>query len=209
MLEEGGPTSHVSIVARALGIPTVGEIENATGLVETGDAIIVDGSTGHIHMRPPQDIQASYGERVKLRARRQAQYRALRDRPCITKDGQKIALMINAGLTIDLPHIEDTGAAGIGLFRTELQFMVADTLPRTGEQLALYRAVLDAAGKKPVTFPHARYRRRQGAAVHAQRRRGKSGAGVARDQVGSRSTWLAAQPGTRIATRSRRTRVLS
>ena len=125
VLEEGGPTSHVSIVARALGIPTVGEIENATGLVEPGDAIIVDGSTGHVHMRPPQDIQASYGERVKLRARRQAQYRALRDRPCVTKDGQKIALMINAGLTIDLPHIEDTGAAGIGLFRTELQFMVA------------------------------------------------------------------------------------
>ncbi|HZP70334.1 MAG TPA: phosphoenolpyruvate--protein phosphotransferase [Pseudolabrys sp.] len=152
VLEEGGPTSHVSIVARALGIPTVGEIENATGLVESGDAIIVDGSTGHIHMRPPQDVQASYGERVKLRARRQAQYRALRDRPCITKDGQKIALMINAGLAIDLPHIEDTGAAGIGLFRTELQFMVAATLPRTGEQLSLYRSVLEAAGKKPVTF---------------------------------------------------------
>jgi phosphotransferase system enzyme I (PtsP) len=103
-------------------------------------------------MRPPQDIQASYGERVKLRARRQAQYRALRDRPCITKDGEKISLMINAGLAIDLPHIEDTGAMGIGLFRTELQFMVATTLPRTGEQLALYRSVLDAAGKKPVTF---------------------------------------------------------
>src|SRR5512141_1334000 len=152
VLEEGGPTSHVSIVARALGIPTVGEIENATGLVEPGDPIIVDGSTGHVHMRPPQDIQASYGERVKLRARRQAQYRALRDRACITKDGQKISLMINAGLTIDLPHLDDTGAAGIGLFRTELQFMVADTLPRTGDQLSLYRSVLEAAGKKPVTF---------------------------------------------------------
>src|SRR5476651_2508516 len=152
VLEEGGPTSHVSIVARALGIPTVGEIENATGLVEPGDAIIVDGSTGHVHLRPPQDIEPAYGERVKLRARRQAQYRALRDRPCVTKDGETIALMINAGLTIDLPHIEETGAAGIGLFRTELQFMVADTLPRTGEQLTLYRSVVDAAGKKPVTF---------------------------------------------------------
>jgi phosphotransferase system enzyme I (PtsP) len=152
ILEEGGPTSHVSIVARALGIPTVGEIANATGLVEPGDAVIVDGTTGHIHMRPPQDIEAAYGERVKLRARRQAQYRALRDRPCITKDGHKIALMINAGLTIDLPHLDETGAAGIGLFRTELQFMVADTLPRTGEQLALYRTVLDAADKRPVTF---------------------------------------------------------
>ncbi len=152
ILEEGGPTSHVSIVARALGIPAVGEIENATGLVEPGDAIIVDGATGQVHMRPRQDIQAAYGERVKLRARRQAQYRALRDRPCITKDGEKITLMINAGLMIDMPHLEETGAAGIGLFRTELQFMVADTLPRVGEQLALYRSVLDAAAKKPVTF---------------------------------------------------------
>ena len=152
ILEEGGPTSHVSIVARALGIPAVGEISNATGLAEPGDAVIVDGSTGNVHMRPPQDIEAAYGERVKLRARRQAQYRALRDQPCVTKDGQKIALMINAGLTIDLPHLDDTGAAGIGLFRTELQFMVADTMPRTGEQLALYRTVLDAADKRPVTF---------------------------------------------------------
>jgi phosphotransferase system enzyme I (PtsP) len=152
VLEEGGPTSHVSIVARALGIPTVGEIENATGLVETGDAIIVDGTTGEVHMRPPPDIEAAYGERVKLRARRQAQYRALRDRPCITRDGHEIALLINAGLAIDLPHIEETGAGGIGLFRTELQFLVANAMPRTNEQLALYRTVLDAAGKRPVTF---------------------------------------------------------
>jgi len=152
VLEEGGPTSHVSIVARALGIPTVGEIANATGLVEPGDAIIVDATTGEVHMRPPADIESAYGERVKLRARRQAQYHALRDRPCVTKDGNKVALMINAGLTIDLPHLDETGAAGIGLFRTELQFMVADTLPRTNEQLGLYRTVLDAAGKRPVTF---------------------------------------------------------
>jgi phosphotransferase system enzyme I (PtsP) len=60
--------------------------------------------------------------------------------------------MLNAGLAVDLPHVEETGAAGIGLFRTELQFMVAATLPRTAEQFALYRAVLDAAGGKPVTF---------------------------------------------------------
>ena len=152
VLEEGGPTSHVSIVARALGIPTVGEIANATGLVEPGDAVIVDGTTGDVHMRPPSDIETAYAERVKLRARRQAQYRALRDKPCVTKDGHKFALMINAGLTIDLPHLDETGAAGIGLFRTELQFMVADTLPRTNEQLGLYRTVLDAAGKRPVTF---------------------------------------------------------
>jgi phosphotransferase system enzyme I (PtsP) len=152
VLEEGGPTSHVTIVARALGIAAVGEVENITGLVDPGDAVIVDGSTGDVHVRPASDIETAYGERVKLRARRQAQYRALRDKPCVTKDGQPINLMINAGLMVDLPHIAETGAAGIGLFRTELQFMIASTMPRIGEQLALYRAVLDAAGDKPVTF---------------------------------------------------------
>src|SRR5690349_6668167 len=152
VLEEGGPTSHIAIVARALGIPAVGEISNATGLVEPGDAVIVDGTMGHVHLRPRPDIENSYVERVKLRARRQAQYHALRDRPCVTRDGHKIALMINAGLVVDLPHIEETGAAGIGLFRTELQFMVAATLPRTAEQFSLYRAALDAAGERPVTF---------------------------------------------------------
>ncbi|MEI7803698.1 MAG: phosphoenolpyruvate--protein phosphotransferase [Hyphomicrobiales bacterium] len=152
ILEEGGPTSHVAIVARALGIPAIGEIENATGLVEPGDAVIVDGATGDMHARPPVDIENAYGERVKLRARRQAQYRALRDKPCVTKDKQTVSLMLNAGLLIDMPHIEETGAAGIGLFRTELQFMVAPAFPRTSEQLSLYRAVLDAAGERPVTF---------------------------------------------------------
>ena len=152
VIEEGGPTSHVAIVARALGIAAVGQIENVTGIVDAGDPIIVDGTTGEIYLRPPVDVENAFAERVRLRARRQAQYQALRSRPCVTKDGQPVALMINAGLLIDLPHIEETGAAGIGLFRTELQFMVAPSMPRIAEQLALYRAVLDAAGKKPVTF---------------------------------------------------------
>jgi len=152
VLEEGGHNSHVAIVARALGIPAVSGIENATGVVDTGDAIIVDGVAGDIHVRPPPDMEAAYVERVRLRARRQQQYHALRERPCVTKSGENITLMINAGLAVDLPHIEETGAAGIGLFRTELQFMVAATFPRTSDQYALYRAVLDAAGNKPVTF---------------------------------------------------------
>jgi phosphotransferase system, enzyme I, PtsP len=76
----------------------------------------------------------------------------LRDLPCVTKDGQQISLLINVGLSVDLPHIDDTGAAGIGLFRTELQFMVAPNFPRASEQYALYRTVLDAAGERPVTF---------------------------------------------------------
>jgi phosphotransferase system enzyme I (PtsP) len=152
VLEEGGPHSHVAIVARALGIAAVGDIDNATGIADPGDAIIVDGAAGDVQLRPLPDMEAAYAERVRLRARRQQQYQALRDLPCVTKDGQQIALLINAGLTVDLPHIADTGAAGIGLFRTELQFMVAPNFPRATEQFALYRAVLDAAGERPVTF---------------------------------------------------------
>jgi phosphotransferase system enzyme I (PtsP) len=152
VLEEGGPQSHVAIVARALGIAAVGEIDNATGIADPGDAIIVDGTAGDVHLRPLPDMEAAYAERVRLRARRQQQYQALRDQPCVTRDGEEVTLLINAGLSVDLPHIADTGAAGIGLFRTELQFMVAPNFPRASEQYTLYRAVLDAADNKPVTF---------------------------------------------------------
>jgi phosphotransferase system, enzyme I, PtsP len=152
VLEEGGPTSHVSIVARALGIAAVGQIANATGIIDSGDAIIVDGTMGHVHVRPTADVEKAYADRVRLRARRQEQYAALRNRPCRTKDGEMISLLLNAGLLVDLPHIAETGAAGIGLFRTELQFMVAPSLPRTAEQTSLYRQVLDAAETRPVTF---------------------------------------------------------
>jgi phosphotransferase system enzyme I (PtsP) len=98
------------------------------------------------------DVQRAYAEKVKFRARRQAQYRALKDQPSVTACGKPITLQHNAGLLIDMPSLEETGAEGIGLFRTELQFMVARSLPRTKEQQALYARVLDAAGERPVTF---------------------------------------------------------
>jgi phosphotransferase system enzyme I (PtsP) len=152
VLEEGGATSHVAIVARALGIPTVGQAENVTSLADPGDAIIIDGATGEVHLRPTADVESAYAEKVRFRARRQAQYAAIRDRGAITKDGIEVKLNLNAGLMVDLPFLDETGAHGIGLFRTELQFMVANALPRTAEQLDLYRKVLDAADGRPVTF---------------------------------------------------------
>jgi phosphotransferase system, enzyme I, PtsP len=152
VLEEGGPTSHIAIVARALGIPVVSEIENATALVEAGDAIIVDGTVGEVQIRPPADVEASYAQKARLRARRQEQYRQLRDFPAVTRDGVAIDLQLNAGLLVDLPHLVETGAKGIGLFRTELQFMIAERLPTPSEQQALYTAVFAAAGDLPVTF---------------------------------------------------------
>jgi phosphotransferase system, enzyme I, PtsP len=152
VLEEGGPTSHVAIVARALGIPAVGNVENVTGFAESGDAIIVDGGVGQVLLRPQPDVEAAFSEKARLRARRQEQYRKLRDLPCVTRDGTAVSLHLNAGLLVDLPHVEETGASGIGLFRTELQFMIAERLPSIPEQLALYQTVLENVGGRPVTF---------------------------------------------------------
>lgn len=152
VLEEGGPASHVGIVARALGVATVGLAANVTDLVEAGDAVIVDGVTGDVHIRPPPDVQTAYGEKARLRARRMEQYAKLRDVAAVTKDGVEIALHMNAGLIVDVPHLHETGARSIGLFRTELQFMLAPRFPRMNEQFLLYKAVFDAVQDRPVTF---------------------------------------------------------
>ena len=152
VLEEGAGTSHVVIVARAMGIPVAGQVKGAVALAENADAIIVDGEEGKVHLRPLPELESVYVQKVKFRAGRQAMYRELRDLPTKTKDGVDISLMMNAGLMVDLPHLADSGASGIGLFRTELQFMVASTFPKAEAQEALYRSVIEEANGKPVTF---------------------------------------------------------
>lgn len=152
VLEEGTATSHVVIVARALGIPVAGQVSNILSMAESGNAIIVDGDDGLVHLRPAGDVETAYAEKVRFRARRQAAFDELRDAPAISQDGVSFTLNINAGLAMDLPQLEQSGASGIGLFRTELQFMVASRFPRPGEQEALYRQILGAAGARPVTF---------------------------------------------------------
>ncbi|OKL44804.1 phosphoenolpyruvate--protein phosphotransferase [Pseudovibrio exalbescens] len=152
ILEEGGPTSHVTIVARALGIPTIGQVEDIVSLAETRDAVIVDGEVGQVFLRPAPDVEQAFADKVRFRAKRQAQYKRLRDKPTVTLDGTDVTLQLNAGLLVDLPSMNDAGAAGVGLFRTELQFMVASSFPRMKEQQTLYSKVLDEAGDKPVTF---------------------------------------------------------
>ena len=152
VLEEAGAASHIAIVARALGVPAVSDIPDISEIVEQGDPIIVDGVTGEVHLRPPPDVEASYAEKARLRARRQDQYRALRDVAPVTLDGVRVGLHMNAGLLIDMPHLHETGADSVGLFRTELQFMLALRFPRLEDQEQLYPRVLDAAGDKPVTF---------------------------------------------------------
>jgi len=152
VLEEGAPTSHVVIVARALGIPVVGRAANFVPMAESGNAIIIDGDEGIVHLRPVTEVETAYAEKVRFRAGRQKQYAELRPLPSVTRDGVAVDLHMNAGLAMDLPQLEQAGAAGIGLFRTELQFMVASRFPRPGEQEEFYRSVARAAQGKPITF---------------------------------------------------------
>ncbi len=152
VLEDGSGQSHVAIVAKALGIPAVGDARGIIERVTTGDPAIVDAETGDVHLRPTAEVIAAYSDKVRFRARRQLQYRELRDRPTVTKDGAKVALHINAGLLVDIPHLAESGAEGIGLFRTELQFMIASTFPLRDRQAQTYRQILDEVGDKPVVF---------------------------------------------------------
>jgi len=152
VLEEGGSASHVAIVARALGIAALSQVKGVLEVAEAGDAAIVDAESGELHIRPTQEVVAAYSDKVRFRAKRQAQYAALRNVPTVTLDGVKISLQINAGLLFDLPHLDQSGADGIGLFRTELQFMISSTFPRLEQQTRIYKAILDAAGERPVVF---------------------------------------------------------
>ncbi|KAG1651745.1 Phosphoenolpyruvate-protein phosphotransferase [Nymphon striatum] len=152
VLEDGAPTSHVVIVARAMGIPVIGQAKGIVAVSENDDAIIVDGQTGDVHLRPQLDVQSAYAEKVKFRAKRQEEFKELRGKPSITKDGQQFSLHMNAGLLVDVSQLAESGADGIGLFRTELQFMIASTFPRADAQEKLYRSVIDEAGGKPITF---------------------------------------------------------
>lgn len=152
LLEEGSAASHAAIVARALQIPCVGRLMGVRDRLSENDVVIVDGETGEAYLRPRPDMLSAVQSRMEVRSQRQAEFAKLRDTPAVTKDGQRISLLTNAGLAVDLENLDATGAEGIGLFRTEFQFMVSEELPRLDSQTALYKLVLDTAGDRPVTF---------------------------------------------------------
>lgn len=151
-LEEGSPTSHVAIVARALGIPLVGRLESLLDQADPGNQMVVDGERGEVHLRPPPEIVTAYRNKLAVIAQREAEFAKLRAVPAITQDGITVTLNLNAGLAVDLPHLDETGAGGIGLFRTELPFMITTRLPSLARQTELYARALDAAGERPVVF---------------------------------------------------------
>jgi phosphotransferase system enzyme I (PtsP) len=152
VLEEGGATAHVAIVARSLGVVAVGQAQSIVSMCETGDDIIIDGSAGQVHLRPTPEVEQTFIDKVRVSARRRAHYAALKSKPSVTRDGVDITLLHNSGLVADLPMLDDTGAMGVGLFRTELQFMIASRLPRLKEQADLYAEAMAIAGDRPIVF---------------------------------------------------------
>ena len=152
VLEEGSALSHVAIVARALDIPVVGRAPGVLSRIEPGDPIVVDGDSAQVMVRPADDILQSIHAAIDARIERRRKYAALRDLAPVTRDQARIGLHMNAGLLIDVQHLDETGADGIGLYRTEIPFMVRSEFPDVDSQAWLYGRVLDIADGRPVTF---------------------------------------------------------
>ncbi len=152
VLEEGSLTSHMVIVARAIGVPVVGRLTDIRHSVAEGETILVDGDNGSVIIRPNRPLQSSFEHRMTLSRRRSAEFAAVKALPAVTRDGLQVSVMVNAGLAEDAAALPMTGADGIGLFRTEFQFLVSATLPGRERQQRLYTKVLDAVGDRPVVF---------------------------------------------------------
>ncbi len=152
ILEEGSLTAHVVIVARAMGVPVLGRVRKLRNVVRAGDQLLLDATQGIVEVRPTPGLVQAFQARFARSRERQAAYAALRDVQPVTRDGTRVTVMINAGLRDDIPNLALTGADGIGLFRTEFQFLISATLPARERQTRLYRDVLEAAGDKPVVF---------------------------------------------------------
>jgi len=152
ILEEGSVGSHAAIVARALAIPLVVNVSRITTEALNGDHIMVDGEQGIVHLRPDDSVVSAFRDKIAMQAEAQKRYISLRDLPAESKDGAIIQLNMNAGLMADLPSLDSSGAEGVGLFRTELQFLVRNQMPRRGELVQIYDRVLDSAHGKRVQF---------------------------------------------------------
>ena len=152
VLEEGSPAAHVAIVARALDLPVLGRVEGALARIEAGDRVIVDADNGQLFVRPGEDIEEKVAESMMLKAQRRASFVNARELPAVSRDGVPVSLSINAGLLIDMQHLAPSGAEGVGLYRTEIAFMVRDSFPDVAQQTEFYRRIYEQAGDRPVIF---------------------------------------------------------
>lgn len=152
VIENGALGSHIAIVARALGLVTICQAKGIADQVNDGDAIILDGYKGDVHLRPEEQVVESYAQRVKMLASTRKKYREMAHLPTTSKDGIDISIMANAGLLVDLSYLSETHAKGIGLFRTEFQFMLSPSFPRLEDLVSSYQTIFDIVGDLPIYF---------------------------------------------------------
>ncbi|SDF02380.1 phosphotransferase system, enzyme I, PtsP [Celeribacter baekdonensis] len=152
VLEQGSVGSHAAVVARAWAIPLVIHAEGITTEALNGNAILIDGDQGIAHLRPDDTVTLAFRDKIAMQAEAQKRYAGLVGLPAETACGKTIAMHMNAGLMADLPSLATSGAEGVGLFRTELQFLIRNKVPRRGELATIYAQVMDAARGKPVVF---------------------------------------------------------
>lgn len=152
VLEEGVHTAHVAIIARALDIPVVGRIPLLLTHVASGDKIIVDGDHGTICVNPNTDTLHKARKNITQLKKWQVLNQELRHKPCQTREAIPITLTLNAGLPIDLHHMEDLPFKGVGLYRTEIPFMMRSSFPDVNVQAEFYKDVVEQAKGQPITF---------------------------------------------------------
>ena len=152
VVEEASPSGHAAIVARALGLPAAGGARGVLDAMQAGDSVIVDADGGQVILRPESEVLETYRRARIARDLRRAGWGALSRAPSLTADGTPFDLNLNVGLALELDQLDATGAAGIGLFRTEIAMMARGALLDAPEQAAMYGRVLDAAGDRPVLF---------------------------------------------------------
>ena len=151
-IEDGSSGGHAAILARALGIPAVAGASGMLEAVENGDEAILDADEGQLILRPAPELAGTYHRELLARREIEAGYAAQRDVPAQTKDGVALHLQLNVGLAREMEQLDNTGASGIGLFRTEIAMLARGEVTDVPEQAALYARVLDAAGDRPVRF---------------------------------------------------------
>jgi phosphotransferase system enzyme I (PtsP) len=152
VIEEASPSGHAAIVARAIGLPALGGARGMMDAARSGDMAVLDADDGRLILRPDSDVRQTYARALEARTARQAGWAVFRDRPSVTADGTSVTLMLNVGLGLELDQLETTGAAGIGLYRSEIAMLARGAVADVAEQAATYAKVLDAAAGRPVLF---------------------------------------------------------
>ena len=197
VLEEGSPTAHVTIVARALDIPMVGRVRGAMSRIEPGDRVALDGDHGQIFVRPGEDVELAFARSLADRAERRRIYASLRDQPAVTLDGMRVGLHLNAAFLIDLAALETTARRRHRPLPHRARLHGPRQLPGRRRAVRALRQGARAGRRQAGGVPHPRRRQRQAPALLDLPVGGEPGHGLARDAHGAGPAGDPAHPAAR------------